>query len=94
MVVYKGWASEVFSEPVPEGSAGFPYVFLWTVDMWAFESIYDSTLLKFAVPVLGGHEKGFYGVFTLDMYLDPHVVATPLEPCPMSMDVRYTMEMF
>ena len=36
MVQYGGWGLEVFLEPVPEGSAGFPYVFFWTVDVWAF----------------------------------------------------------
>ena len=41
---------EVFLEPVPEGSARFPYILFWTVDVWAFKSIYDSTLLKFTVP--------------------------------------------
>ena len=38
---------------------------------------------------LGGHEEGFYGVGTLEMYLDPHVVVCTFEPFPQSMDVRY-----
>ena len=77
MVVYMGWGPEVFLEPVPEGSARLPYVFFWIVDVWAFKSIYDPILLKFAVPVLGGHEKGFYGVGRFKMHMDPHVVVCP-----------------
>ena len=56
--------------------------------VWAFESIYDSTLLKFAVPVLGAIRR-FYSVDTPEMYLDSQVVACPLEPFPQSMDERY-----
>ena len=47
--------------------------------MWAFESIYDSTLLKFAIPLTGGHEKGFYGVDPFEMNLDAEAVSCPLE---------------
>ena len=88
-MVYRGWDPEVFLEPVPEGSAGFPYVFFQTVDMWEFKILYDFTLLKFAIPVLGSHEKGFYGVGPFEMYLDAQAVVCPLEPFPQSMDVRY-----
>ena len=59
MVVNRGWGPKMFLQPVPKGSARFPYIFFWTVDLWSFKSIYDSTLLKFAVPVLGGHEESF-----------------------------------
>ena len=33
--------------------------------------------------------EGFYGVGTLEIYLDPHIVACPFEPFPQSMEVRY-----
>ena len=59
-----------------------PYVFLWTVDVWAFKTIYDPIPLNYAVLVLGGHEKGFYGVDPFEIYLDPQVVACPFEPIP------------
>ena len=72
----------------PEASARL-YVFFWRVDVWAFESIYDSNLLTFTVTVFEGHEKGFYGVGTFEMYLHPQVVACPLEPFPQTMDVRF-----
>ena len=52
MVVNRGLGLDVFLEPVPKGSARFLYILFWTVDVWAFKSIYDSTLLTFAVPVL------------------------------------------
>ena len=58
MMVYRGLGPEVFLEPVPEGSAWFPYVSLQTVDVWAFKSIHNPIFLKFVVHVLGGHEKG------------------------------------
>ena len=89
MVVNREWDPKIFLEPVHKGSARFPYIFFCAIDVWAFKSIYDSTLLKFAVSVLGGHEEGFYGVGTLEMYLDPQVVACTFEPSPQSMNVRY-----
>ena len=92
VVVNKGWGPKMFLEPVPKGSAGFPYIFFWTIDVLAFESIHIFTLLTFTVPVLGGHEEGFYGVGFLEMYLDPHVIACHFEPFPKSMDVRYHYE--
>ena len=79
----------MFLDPVPEGSAWFPYVFLWSVDVWAFKSIYDPTFLKLVVPVLRGHEKGFSGVSPFEMHLDPQVVACLFEPFLKSMDVWY-----
>ena len=45
--------------------------------------------MKFVIPVLGGHEKGFNGVTPLEMHLDPQVVACPFESLPKSMDVWY-----
>ena len=71
MVVNRRWSPEMFLAPVPKGSAGFSYILFWTVDVWAFKSIYNSTLLKFAVPILGDHEEGFHDVGVLKMYLDP-----------------------
>ena len=35
------------------------------------------------------HDKGFYDVGPFEMYLDPQAVSCPLEPLPLSMDVRY-----
>ena len=59
MVVKRGWvlrcSLSLFQKILPDS----PYIFFWTVDVWAFKSIYDFTLLKFAVPVLGGHEECF-----------------------------------
>ena len=89
MVVYRGWGPEVFLEPVSKGSARFPYIFFWTVDVWVFKSIHDPTLLKFVDSVLGGHEKGSYGFGPFEMYLDPHIVGCPLKPFLQSVDVRY-----
>ena len=89
MVVDRGWDPKMFLEPVPKGSTGFPYLFFWTVDVWAFKSIYDSTLFKFAVPIHGGHEEGFYGIGTLEMTLDPQVITCTFECFPQSMDLRY-----
>ena len=77
-----------FLEPVPKGSAKFPSVFFQTVDVWTFKSIYDPTLLKFDVPVLWGHEKGF-SVGPFEMHLDSQAVACPFEPFPQSLDIRY-----
>ena len=57
MVVNRERGPKMFLEPVPKGSARFPYILFWTVDVLAFKSIYDSTRLKFTVPVLGGHEE-------------------------------------
>ena len=74
--------------------AQFPYVFFRTVDVWTFKYIYDPTLLKFAVPVLGGHEKGFYGVGPFEMHLDPKAVACPFELPPTLWMKGTTMEMF
>ena len=82
MVVNRGWGPKMFLEPVPKGSARFPYIFFWIVDVWAFKSIIDSIPLKVAVPVLGDHEEGLYGDGTLEMYLDPHVIACLFEPSP------------
>ena len=72
----------MFLDSVPKGSARFLYIFFWTIDVWACKFMYDSTLLKFCAPVLGGHEEGFYGVGTPKMYLDSQVVVYPLEPSP------------
>ena len=94
MVVYRGWDPEVFLEPVPESSARFHYVFLWTVYIWNFESIYDSILLKFAIPVLGVHEKSSYGVGPFKMNLDTQAVASLLEPAPSPWMKGTTMKMF
>ena len=88
MVMNRGWSPEVFLEPVPKGSARFSYILLWTIEVLAPKCRYHTTLLKFAVPLLGGHEEGFYGACPLKMYLDPQVVACPVEPFPQSMDVR------
>ena len=83
VVVYRGWGPEVFFEPVPKGSARLPYVFFCTVDVWAFESIYDSTLLKFAISVLGGHEKGFFLVLVpLKCTWIPKLLHVLLNLCP------------
>ena len=87
MVVYRGWGLEVLLEPVPEGSAWFLYVFLWTVDVCAFKSIYNPTFLYFVFPVLRGCEKGFDGVSPFEMHLDTQAVAGPFEPFPQFVDV-------
>ena len=73
----------------PKGYAWFPHVFFQAVNVLAFKSIYDSTLLKFVVSVLGGHKKGFYSVGSFEMHLNPQAVTCPLEPFPQSLDVRY-----
>ena len=86
MVVNKGWGPKMSLEPVPKGSAWIPYIFLWTIDVWAFKSIYDSTLFKFAV--FGGHKEVLYSVNTLEMYLDSQGVACPFEPFPQSMGCK------
>ena len=51
----------------------------------------DSPIYSFEVccPCPWGHEEGFNGIGTLEMYLDPQVVACPFEPCSQSKDVRY-----
>ena len=45
--------------------------------------------LKFVVPVLGGHDKGFNGVTSFEVHLHPQVVACHFEPLPKSMYVWY-----
>ena len=89
MVVCRGWGPEVFLEPVTKGSAWFPCVFFWMVYLLAFKPIYNPTLLKFVVPVLVGHEKGFCGVSPFEMHLDPQVNACPFELFPQCVDVWY-----
>ena len=58
-------------------------------DVCAFKSIYDPTLLKFVVPVLEGHKKGFNGVGLFEIYLDPQAVACSFEPSSQSKDAWY-----
>ena len=87
MVVNRKRGTMMFLEPVPKGSARFSYIFFWTVDVLAFKSIYDSTLWKFAVPVLGccvcsyrklyptsSVAQKFYGLLKI------HKVGTALRP--------------
>ena len=50
-----------------------------------------SSLLSLS---LGGHEEGIFSVGTLELYLDPHVLACPFEPFSQSMDQVTTMELF
>ena len=59
MVVFRGWGPQVFLESVPKGSAWFPYVFLRTVDVWAFKFIYNPTFLSLLSLSLGPWE-GFW----------------------------------
>ena len=59
MVVDRGWDPRMFLEPVPKGSARFSYIFFRTIYVWAFKSIYYSTLLKFGVPALGAMRRVF-----------------------------------
>ena len=54
MVVDRGWVPKVLLQLVPGSPTRFNYIFFWAVDMWTFKFINDSTLLQFAVPVLGG----------------------------------------
>ena len=80
------WDPEMFLQTVPKGSTWFSYVFLSTVDEWAFKPAYDPTFLKFVIPVFGGHEKDFNNVTSFEMYLDPQVDACSFEPFPNTKD--------
>ena len=87
MMVYGGWATEMFFQPVPECCTQFSYIFLWAVDVWAFKPVYDPTFLKSVTSVLGGHEKGFNGVTPSEVHLDSKVDACPFLTFPKSLNV-------
>ena len=45
-------------------------------------NLYITPLFKFAVPVLGNNEEGFYGAGPFEMYLNPQAVVCPFETFP------------
>ena len=57
--------------------------------MWALKPVYNPTSLEFVVPVLGGHERAFNGVFPFEVHLDPQAVACPFELFPKFMYAWY-----
>ena len=79
----------MFLDPVTEGSNLFPYVFFWTVDVWAFKPVYDFTFLKFVTLSLGAMRRVLMMLFPLKCTWIPKFVACPFEPFPKSVNVWY-----
>ena len=94
LVSYRGWDPKVFLEPVPKGSAWFPYVFLQTVDVWAFKSIFNPTFCSLLSLSLGGHKKGFDGVSPFEIHLAPKLLHVLLNFSPSLWMYGTTVEFF
>ena len=45
-------------------------------------NLYIAPLFAVVVPVLGGHEKGFYCAVPFEVHLDPQAVPGPFELLP------------
>ena len=65
-----------------------------TVDVWAFKYVYDLTLWKFAVSVLGGYKKGFSVLAPLKYTCIPKVLHFLLNISTNMCKQGTTMEMF
>ena len=82
MVAYWGWSPVVFLDPVPKESTWFPYVFLWTVDVWAFKSIYNPYFFKFLSLSLGDMRRVLMMLVPLKCTLIPKLLHVLLNLSP------------